>query len=396
MPEKLSSQRLAWIEQSLEQLQHRGLRRHPRVFAGQQTAVLQLDGQPVVNFGSNDYLALAADSRLRSAAAAATQQYGWGSGASPLVTGLRPPHRRLQQALSHFKRTPAALLFPSGFAANTGTIPALVTTGDAVFSDRLNHASIIDGCRLSRADVHVYDHADLQDLERRLAATGPYRRRLIVTDGLFSMTGDFAPLDGLADIADRYDAMLMVDEAHGTGVVGQSGQGVAQWYGVADRVDVHVGTLSKALGSSGGFVCGSIDLVEWLTNCARPYFFSTAPPAAASAAAIEALHIVGSEPRRRRQLAARATELREALAAQGWQTGGAAAQIIPIVVGDPARAAWLSDALRQRGFFVPFIRPPSVPEGQTLLRISLCYGHSVEAIRALLDALGSLRGGRPD
>jgi len=395
VPEDLSTQRLAWIQQSLQQLQREGLQRQTHVFAGDQAALLQLDGQQLVNFGSNDYLALAGDPRLRAAAVAATQQYGWGSGASPLVTGLRPPHRKLEQAISSFEGTPAALLFPSGFAANTGTIPALVAEGDAIFSDRLNHASIIDGCRLSRADVHVYEHADPRDLERRLAASGSYRRRLIVTDGLFSMTGDFAPLDALAGIADCYDAMLMVDEAHATGVVGDSGQGVAERQGVADRVDVRVGTLSKALGSAGGFVSGSSDLIQWLTNRARPYFFSTAPPAAASAAAIEALHIVRSEPQRRCDLTARAAELREALASQGWQTGRAAAHIIPVVVGDPVRARSLSEALRQRGFFVPLIRPPSVPEGHTLLRISLSYGHSVAAIRRLTDALGALRSGTP-
>ncbi len=316
---------------------------------------------------------------------------GWGSGASPLISGYGEGHRRLEEELAQFEGTEAALLFSSGFAANAGTIAALVGPGDVVFTDRKNHASLLDGCRLSRADVRVYPHCDCRRLEELLARCGHYRRRLIATDGLFSMDGDLAPLEELAELAERRDAMLLVDEAHATGVFGAQGRGVAEHLGVEDRVDVRVGTLSKALGSVGGFVAGSRSLVEWLVNRARPYVFSTAPPPAVAAAALAALRIVRDEPERRRRLLAQAESARSELVAQGWDTGGSASQIIPVVVGDAARAVELAAALRDRGLFVPAIRPPTVPQGEACLRISLTSGHTDAMIAALLEALSDRR-----
>jgi 8-amino-7-oxononanoate synthase len=377
---------LAWIEEELASLGHRGLRRRVAVRTGPQSARVSSDGQDLVNFGSNDYLALAADPRLAAAAAEAAEMEGWGSGASPLILGFGPSHQRLQDRLAQFEGTEAALVFSSGFAANTGTIAALVGPGDAVYTDRNNHASLLDGCRLSRADVRVYPHGDCRHLERLLVRSG-HRRRLIVTDSLFSMDGDLAPLTDLADLADRHGVMLLIDEAHATGVFGPSGRGVAEYLGLKERIPIRVGTLSKALGSAGGFVAGSQTLVEWLINRARPYVFSTAFPPATAAAATAALDIVRNEPERRRLLLSRAAELRDRLAGQGWDIGRSQSQIIPVIVGEPDRAVALSAALRQRGLFVPAIRPPTVLEGQCCLRISLTSGHTAEMIALLVEGL---------
>jgi len=287
---------LAWIDDELAGLERAGLRRRLSERGGAQSATVSLDGRELINFGSNDYLGLAADERLAAAARAAIEREGWGSGASPLVSGRASSHAELERRLAEFEGTEAALVFPSGFAANAGTIPALVDEGDAVFADAKNHASLIDGCRLSRAQRLVYPHGDCDALEAMLGDAGHFRRRLIVTDTLFSMDGDLAPLPRLAALTEEYNAMLLVDEAHATGVFGQRGRGAVEHFGLDhDRVHVRIGTLSKALGTGGGFVCGRQSLIDWLANRARPYVFSTAQPAATSAAAIAALDIVATE-----------------------------------------------------------------------------------------------------
>ncbi len=380
---------LSWIDDELIALERANLRRRLLARDGPQSTRLSIEGRQLVNFGSNDYLALAADPRLGRAVADALEREGWGSGASPLVTGYGATQRRLEDRLAEFEGTEAALVFSCGFAANAGTIAALVGPGDVVYCDRKNHASLLDGCRLSRADVRVYPHGDCQRLASLLAEPHKYRRRLVVTDALFSMDGDLAPLAELAELAERHEAMLLVDEAHATGVFGERGRGVAEHLGVEDRIHVRIGTLSKALGCVGGFVAGSRSLVEWLVNRARPYVFSTAGPAAAAAAALAALDIVRQEAHRRQQLLARAQELRRELVHQGWNIGASASQIIPLVVGDPVRAMQLSAQLCDRGFLVPAIRPPTVPEGEACLRISLTVGHTEEMITVLLAALGS-------
>lgn len=382
---------LAWIADELADLQRQGLRRRLRVRDGPQSVQVFVEGRPVVHFGSNDYLGLAADGRLSAAVAEALRTHGWGSGASPLILGHSRLHERLQQRLAEFEGTEAALVFPSGFAANAGTIAALVGPGDVVYADRNNHASLWDGCRLSRADVRAYAHGDWRDLERLLGRSAAYRRRLIVTDGLFSMDGDLAPLGELAELAGRYEAMLLIDEAHATGVFGPRGRGVCEHLGVEPFQAIRVGTLSKALGSVGGFVAGSRLLVEWLVNRARPYMFSTAAPAATCAAAMAALQIVETEPQRRGDLLRRAEQLRSRLTAQGWNIGRSASQIIPLIVGQAERAMQLCAALLERGLFVPAIRPPTVPDGQARLRISLSAAHTPEMIESLLRALEGLR-----
>jgi len=382
---------LAWIDGELAALEREHLRRRLATRVGPQSVRLVLDGRELIHFGSNDYLALSADPRLTDAVAKAVASEGWGSGASPLVTGRGNLHRQLEERLAEFEGVEAALVFPSGFAANLGAIAALVGPGDVVYCDRKNHASLLDGCRLSRADVRVYPHGDCQSLAALLEKSQKHRRRLIVTDGLFSMDGDVAPLAELADVAERFDAMLLVDEAHGTGVFGPRGRGTAERWNVEDRVHVRVGTLSKALGCVGGFVAGSRSLIDWLANRARPYVFSTAGPTATMAAAIAALDIVRDEPERRRRLLDRSDKLRVELARQGWNVGASASQIIPLVVGNPERAMSLSLQLLERGLFVPAIRPPTVPEGEALLRVSLTAGHTDEMTTTLLEAMTQCR-----
>lgn len=382
------SNRLDWLDDELRRLAEADLDRHLQTFVGPQGPKLAIDGRSFVNFGSNDYLALAGDARIAEAAAAATREEGWGAGASPLIVGHGHSHQRLERRLAEFEGTEAALLFTSGYAANVGVMTALVERGDVVFSDALNHASIVDGCRLSRAEVRVYPHGDADALAKLLRNSGGFRRRLIVTDGLFSMDGDFAPLEQIADLADRHDAIFIVDEAHATGVFGAKGRGTCEACGVEERVDVRIGTLSKALGSVGGFVAGDRSLIDWLINKARPYLYSTALPPAAAAASCAALDIVQNEPFRRTELLERSEKLRTTLASQGWDVGLSASQIIPLVVGDAGRTMKLAATLRYWGFLVPPIRPPSVPEGASRLRLSLSYGHTQKMIDELLTALG--------
>lgn len=378
---------LAWIDEQLDMLETLGLRRHLRTRQSMQGAEVEIDGTRLVNFASNDYLGLAAEARLSRAVADALPREGWGSGASPLIAGRSRLHVELEECLATWEGAEAALLFSSGYAANVGAITALAGRGDILFSDANNHASIIDGCRLSGARVQVFPHRDLDYVQRALAQAGSFRRRLIVTDALFSMDGDLAPLPDLAELAERHAAMLLVDEAHATGVFGDHGRGACEHFGVEDGVHVRVGTLSKALGSAGGFISGRKSLIDWLANRARSYVFSTAPPAACCAAALAALQMVQEEPQRRSRLRKRAEQLRGRLRAQGWSTGESESQIIPVILGEPdptmRMAAWLLD----HGLFVPGIRPPSVPEGQSLLRISLSWSHTDEMIQRLVAAM---------
>jgi len=385
---------LAWIDDQLARLEAAGLRRTLRERVGPQQSAVRLAEElpesgaenvdaPLVNFGSNDYLALAADPRLARAAADATLSHGWGSGASPLVLGRSDLHARLERRLAEFEGAEAAILFPTGFAANAGAIAALAGPDDVIFSDELNHASIIDGCRLSGARVVVYPHCDVAALAALLGQPSK-GRRLIVTDSLFSMHGDLAPLADLADLAERHNAMLLVDEAHATGVFGETGRGVCEHLGVEDGVPIRVGTLSKALGSTGGFVVGRRSVIDWLANRARPYVFSTAAPAAAAAASLKALELVASEPERRARVLEVGELARRLLAAAGLDCGNSVSQIVPVFLGEAAKTMQLAQRLMERGMFVPGIRPPSVPPGQSLLRISLSCQHSEAEVQELV------------
>jgi 8-amino-7-oxononanoate synthase len=380
---------LSWLDDALADLDRRDLRRTLLTRESPQRGDrIEIDGRLLANFGSNDYLGLANEERIRSAVTVAVRDRGWGSGASPLVTGRGLLHAKLEMELAQFEETESALLFSTGFAANVGAITALVGPEDVIFSDAKNHASIIDGCRLSGAQIQVYKHSDVDDLRPKLAESR-HRRKLIVTDTLFSMDGDLAPLPQIAELAREQGAMLLVDEAHATGVFGREGRGVCEHLGVEQGVHIRVGTLSKGLGSIGGFVAGSQALMDWLANRARPYVFSTAMPEAMAAAGLEAIQIVKKEPDRREELLERATLLRQQLASTGLDIGRSESQIIPVILGSPERTMRAGAQLRQAGFFVPGIRPPSVPEGESLLRISLSWLHPPEQVERLVKALVS-------
>ena len=382
---------LAWCTAGLEQLDAQGLRRHPLTNAGPAGPVVLVGGRPLVQFCSNDYLGLAGHPRLRQAAAEAAQHWGAGSGASRLVSGTASAHRDLERSLAELEGCADALVFSSGYLANLGTIPALVGRGDTVFSDALNHASIIDGCRLSGAQVVVYPHGEAGFLDQALARSGG-GRRLVVTDTVFSMEGDLAPLGALHEVCERHGAMLMVDEAHATGVLGERGSGAVEAAGLTGRVGIVMGTLSKALGSAGGYVAGSTGLVEWLRNRARSYVFDTAPAPGAVAAAQEALTLVRAEPERRRRVLAMAGRLADELRSLGYQVAAPAAAIVPVLVGGAQEALELSARLAEQGVFIPAIRPPSVPEGTARLRVTVSAAHTDQHLATGLAAFRAARG----
>jgi 8-amino-7-oxononanoate synthase len=377
-----------WMAPELELLGEQGLLRERRTIWRRPGGWCEVDGRPLRDFASNDYLGLSQDPRVIEAAQNAAAECGAGAGASQLVVGRSPWHERLETRLARFEGQEATVLFPTGFAANVGTITALVERGDAVFSDRLNHASLIEGCRLSGAALHIYNHDRLDGLVESLESAKNVRRRLIVTDGVFSMDGVLAPLVELCAIAERHAAELLVDEAHATGVFGPRGRGVVELLDVEDKVAVRVGTLSKAIGSLGGFVAGSRTLIDWLWNRSRTQIFSTAAPPSACAAAAMAIDLIETEPARREKLIELAQRLREGIESLGLETiRGGIGPIVPVILHDPRSAVLVARRLEQHGFLVGAMRPPSVPVGTSRLRIGVTAAHEAEDIPRLLDAL---------
>jgi glycine C-acetyltransferase/8-amino-7-oxononanoate synthase len=374
------------IEARLDELHQLGLGRRTRLVSGPQGPRVVLDGKPVLLLCSNNYLGLADHPGVREAAADAAMRWGVGAGASRLVSGTMTIHRRLEERLAAFERRQSALLFGSGYLANVGVISALARRGDVVFSDELNHASIVDGCRLSRADVFVYDHSDLEHLEWGLRECNG-RGAMIVTDGVFSMDGDVAPLAELAELAQRYDVRLVVDEAHGTGALGPEGRGAAAEAGIEDDVDVIVGTLGKALGSYGAYVACDKRMATYLVNAARSFVFSTAPPPPAVAGALAALSLLEAEPRRVERLQANAAALREALAHEGFAVGSGRTQIVPLVIGEADATMRVCEQALERGVFAQGIRPPTVPVGTSRLRLAVMATHGKNELRDAAKAL---------
>jgi 8-amino-7-oxononanoate synthase len=368
------------IEERLDEIKARGLYRKLRCVSGPQGPRVLLDGRPVLLLCSNNYLGLADHPRVREAAAEAAMRYGAGSGASRLVSGNMTIHRRLEEQLAAFKGLDACLLFGSGFLANAGVVSALARDGDVVFSDALNHASIVDGCRLSRAETFVYDHCDVEHLEWGLRqAEG--RGALIVTDGVFSMDGDVAPLLEIVELAQRYDARVMVDEAHGTGCVGPNGRGLVAREGLEDEVDVIVGTLGKALGSYGAYVLCEKPMAKYLINSARTLIFSTALPPPAVAAAMAALELLREQPRRVEKLQRNAGVLRGALVEAGLPVSDGETPIVPLILGEADAAVAASERALERGVFAQAIRPPTVPEGSSRLRLAVMASHTKSELR---------------
>jgi glycine C-acetyltransferase/8-amino-7-oxononanoate synthase len=362
------------VAERLEELRERGLYRRLRLIEGPQGPSVTLDGRPVLLLCSNNYLGLADRAEVREAAAEAALHWGAGAGASRLISGNMEPHRELESRLAAFKGYEAALLFGSGYLANTGTIAVLAGRGEVVFSDELNHASIVDGCRLSRAETFVYRHGDVEHLTWGLRQAGK-RASLIVTDGVFSMDGDVAPLPELLALARRHGARLVVDEAHATGAVGPGGRGSVSAAGLSGEVDVVVGTLGKALGSYGAYACANAETIDFLVNSARPFIFSTAPPPPAIGAALAALAILEEEPELVEQLQANAATLRDALAGEGLSVGRSETQVVPIEIGTAETTMELCERALGRGVFAQGIRPPTVPEGSSRLRFTVMATH---------------------
>nr|WP_216669623.1 8-amino-7-oxononanoate synthase [Corallococcus exiguus] len=369
----------------MEALSAKGLRRVLEPLDSPQGAEVRVGDGRLVNFSSNDYLGLAASPAVRAAAASALERYGVGTGASRLVVGDMVPHQRLEARLARFERAEAVRLFNSGYAANTGILPALVGPGDAVFSDALNHASLVDGCRLSRARVVVYPHSDVAALTRALAET-PARRKLVVTDSVFSMDGDVAPLRELVTACEAHGAALMVDEAHATGVLGARGAGLCEALGVEDRVDLRMGTLSKALGGLGAYVATSRAVADLLVSRARPFVYSTALPAALCAAAECAVDLVEHDPAPRERLWGHIHRFTDGLRALGLPAEPRSA-IFPVILGEPSRALDAAKRLREAGLLVKAIRPPTVPDGTSRLRFCLSAAHTTGHIDLALEAL---------
>jgi 8-amino-7-oxononanoate synthase len=379
-----------WFAEQLEQLRERSLDRHLREISSAQGSVIHLAGQRLINFSSNDYLGFANDPQLRDAAIAAVHEFGVGAGASRLISGTQLPHVQLEAALASWKGTEAALTFSSGYAAALGTIPALVTKGDIIVLDKLCHASLIDGAKLSGASIRVFPHNHLGKLESHLRWAGrehPRKRILVITESVFSMDGDRVPLREIVELKNRFGALLLLDEAHAVGVLGPDGRGLAAAEQVSQDVDIQMGTLSKALGVSGGYICGSRNLIEWLINRARTFIYSTAPPSAIAAAARAGVQFVGScqGEERRKQLWHNIAILREALSIQP------ASAILPWIIGDEKAAIEAASTLRAEGFFVPAIRYPTVPRGSARLRITVTAAHTEEQIYALCAVIARLR-----
>jgi 8-amino-7-oxononanoate synthase len=349
---------------------------------------VRLGGQVLLNLSANDYLGLAQDPRVITAAQAAAARWGTGAGASRLVVGHYALHEAVEQQLAAFKGTQAAVIFSTGYAANLGVIAALVGPGDLIFSDKLNHASIYDGIKLSGAALQRFPHRDLDRLEKLLKKEGAgAKRRLIITDSVFSVDGDLAPLAGLVALKERYGAWLMIDEAHATGVLGARGAGLAEALGLTSRVDIHMGTFSKALGSLGGYVAGDRELIEYLHNRARSFIYSTglAPPVLGAIG--KALEIVAQEPAPRAYLLEEAEKFRRALSTAGLDTLGSETQIIPALVGANARTLEFAARLRQRGLMAVALRPPTVPRGRARVRFSLSAAHSREDLAGALHTI---------
>ena len=374
------------IEDQLAGLRDAGLERRTRLVRGPQGPRVTLDGEPVLLLCSNNYLGFAEHPRVREAAAEAAMRWGVGAGASRLVSGTMTIHEELERRLAWFEGTQACVLHGSGYLANVGVLAALGAAGTTIFSDALNHASIIDGCRLAHAEVFVYRHLDVEHLEWGLAARGG-EGSVIVTDSVFSMDGDIAPLEAIATVARRHGALVVVDEAHATGALGPGGRGAVAEAGLEGEIDVIVGTLSKALGAYGGYVCTRREIAELLINRSRTLIFSTAPPPPAVAGALAGLELLVEQPRRPQKLLAAAAVLRRELAAAGVPVPDGRTQIMPVIVGDADRAVALSEALLARGVFAQAIRPPTVPDGSSRLRLAVMASHTASELTAAAAAI---------
>lgn len=365
-----------YIKNTLSQLERDGLKRSLRETQSAQGSTILFEGREVLNFCSNNYLGLANDSRLGQTIIDSIQEQGYGSSASRLICGNMPAHHRLEKSMAAFKQTEACLLFSTGYMANIGVISSLFGKDDVIFSDRLNHASIIDGIRLSGAQMKRYQHNDMDHLRRLLQGTSGLKNRCIITDTVFSMDGDIAPLDQIAKLAQEFECQIMVDEAHAFGVMGEQGQGAAQHFGVQDKIDIQMGTFSKAAGSFGAYCCTSKNLNEFLINKARSFIYTTGLPPLVAAASLKGVEIIKEDQALRNKLWDNTHYMRAALRLAGFNTMHSATPIIPIVVENSDQCVKFSDLLFQEGVFVSAIRPPTVPQNTSRLRVTVMATHS--------------------
>jgi len=388
-PAARASNPLGFLDDVLDELRRDGLYRKLRVLAGEQKARARFDGRDVINLSSNNYLGLTTHPRLREAALRAVRELGAGSGSVRTIAGTMDLHMELERKIAAFKKTEAAVVFQSGFAANAGTVSAILGKEDLILSDELNHASIIDGARLSRATIKVFPHRDVEALRKLLEETAEWKRRLVITDGVFSMDGDIAPLPGIAGLAREHGAIMMVDDAHASGVLGRNGRGTIDHYDVHGQVDIQVGTLSKAIGVLGGYVCGSRSLIEYLYHRARPFLFSTSHPPAVAAACIAAFEVLEEEPERIERLWSNTKRFKAGLQRLGFNTGISETPITPIIVGEAEQAMRLSDLAFERGVFAQGIGFPTVAKGKARLRTIVTATHTEEELDQALEILGS-------
>ena len=379
-----------WLDTEFIALEHAGLRRHLRTVMSAPTGTISLDGRDVVLLGSNNYLGLSTHPQVITAAVEATRTFGTGASGSRLISGNNELYTTLETNLAKTKNTEAALVFSSGYTVNTSVIPVLAGEDDLILSDALNHASIIDGCRLSRATKKVYRHCDVGHLKDLLSESTAFRRRLIVTDGVFSMDGDIAPLPDIYEVAAHYDAMLLVDDAHGFGVLGEDGSGTVRHFGLQGTDIIQMGTLSKAVGALGGYIAGSHALVELLINSARGFIFTTGLPPATLAAANTALDVMRSSPELRQRLFSHAKHLKTALVDLGYTLLLSETQILPVVLGSSQRATSIADALLEEGVFAPAIRPPAVPPDTSRLRLTVMATHTEAEIQQTIEAFATV------
>jgi 8-amino-7-oxononanoate synthase len=375
-----------FFQKEIEELKSQGCYRKMRTVEGGQGSSVIMDGKRVVMLSSNNYLGLADHPGLKKASIDATLSYGTGSGASRLISGNMEIHQTLEKELAQFKGTERVLLFNSGYQANIGAIPALAGKGDLILSDQLNHASIIDGCGLSKAIVRVYEHINMDSLEGILKRSSRFKRRLIVTDSVFSMDGDIAPLPDIVDLAEKYSALVMIDDAHGTGVLGEKGKGAIEHFGLWGKIPIQMGTLSKALGSFGAYIAGSQDLIDYLVNKARSLIYTTALPPSVCGSTLAALKILEEEPQLISQLRENSLYLREGMKELGYSIPDGKTPIIPLILGDPERTMGIVRSLFDEGVFVQGIRPPTVPDGTSRLRITLMATHTKEQLDLILKA----------
>lgn len=381
-----------YLQASIKDMQAAGLKRELQSVTGPQSRKIIYNGVEVLNFCSNNYLGLADDPRLIAAATESLKHDGLGSGASRLVCGQMDAHRECEERIAAFKKQERAILFNTGYMANVGIISSLFDRHDCIFSDKLNHASLIDGARLSQATVKRYAHADMDVLRRLLLEAGDYKKRVIITDSVFSMDGDMAPLDHIVELAQEFDCMVMIDEAHAFGVLGETGRGAAEYFGVENRIDIMMGTLSKAAGCFGAYCCGSKELISFLQNKARSFIYTTAMPPSIASAATCAVGIVEADKQSRDRLWENTHYMAEQLKRMGFQTGASQTPIIPLIVGDAQKAVEFSQTLLRAGILISAIRPPTVAVNTARLRLAMMATHTKEDCDFVLAQLQKIGG----